>query len=529
MGVIPFRKKDQQRLTTNIVSDLHSSRIANNVHKTIVSLRLPSSPFITTLLIWMHTEKIDIKENKPEIIDVFLDYLLEKTDLSISFKGKFTFPDKKNLLATISHEFYKQKSFAIKEDDILNCIINHISKFGFDISSKDILEYFYTRKIFLKNNGLVMFSYRVFYYYFISLYMIKHREFALEIMNNKVSIINMLDELRFYAAMKTDDKEFVISLINLLHESVFVQRSKKHDLQLSKMKNKFNSTTKPTSDLLIESSTGNILEHREIISVSAEEKELTEQIDEKRTESHEKHVRNYNLEVQENNDLYHKQLYKEEFLVINMVLSEFLKYLSTIEIEDKKKYISLAINNYSLFFKFWAKTFNKTDLIRKFIGIHMDEDETIDEKELLELIGFLRSNIFPMITNIVEDTLASPKMTKIYQQNILEEDDLNNFFFYTVIEGAINESNLISMLNHLIDNCDDNNIFKSIYYRMIHNYLDKDYSSSTKKELKEILVKLNIIIGVNKNAILSKKEYQKHSVQGLEFVEEHLKIGRILI
>lgn len=522
-----FRKKDQQNLTSNIVANSHSSRIANSVHKTIVNLRLPSSPFITTLLIWMHTEKIDIKENKPEIIDVFLDYLLEKTDLSKSFQGKFTFSDKKNLLAMISHEFYKQKSFAIKEDIILNCIISHISKFGFDINSKDILDYFYKRKIFFINNGLVMFSYRVFYYYFISLYMIKHRDFTHEIMNNKVSILNMIDELKFYAAMKTDDKEFVTTLINFLNKSIFIKKLDKYILELPKLTSKFNDKLKKSNNL-INQSIKSVTEQDEIIFESDEDKKFSDTIDEKRTESHERHVHNYNVEVQENDILYNKQLYKEEFLIINMVLSEFLKHLSTIDIADKKEYISLAVKHYALIFNFWIKTLDKTALIKRLIS-KRTQNNKIEEKELDSLIDFVKTYVFTILTSIVEDTLASPKMTKIYQQNIAEEDNLNNFYFYTVIESAVDEPNLINMLNHLIDNSNDKNIFKSLYYKMLHNYLDKDYNGTTKSELKEILVKLNMINGIGKKAISTKREYQHHFQKGLKNVDKHLKIGRLFI
>lgn len=54
-----------------------SKRTLSNVKKAMNKLSLPSNPFLTTLLIWMYRDKIEIKDSEPEIIEVLLDYLLE--------------------------------------------------------------------------------------------------------------------------------------------------------------------------------------------------------------------------------------------------------------------------------------------------------------------------------------------------------------------------------------------------------------------------------------------------------------------
>ena len=125
----PLRKRDNKNLTKNIVPEASFNKISTKVIKAITTLNLPSNPFITTLLAWMYVEKIDIRENEPQIIDVFLDYLLEKSDLSKSFDGKLDFNDKKDLLSEIAHVFFINQTLSVKEDIILRVIMDYSEKY----------------------------------------------------------------------------------------------------------------------------------------------------------------------------------------------------------------------------------------------------------------------------------------------------------------------------------------------------------------------------------------------------------------
>jgi hypothetical protein len=270
-----------------------SSKISNSINKTIMDFNLPPTPFITTLLIWMHTQNIDIRNNKPEIVDVFLDYLLEKTELSKQFKGKFNFADKKELLANIAYEFFTMESFAIKENLILQCIISYVTKYGFDINSTEILQYFLDRKIFMKNNNMIMFSYKVFYYYFMSLYMVNNRSFTEKVMKDKKLLLNMIEELKFYSAIKTDDNIFVMHLIDIINNSHYKKKFKSNNFEQTKLLHKGTTTQTSQLDILLDIHE-KIQDTNEVNEESYEK--LYDIIDDKRTDEHEKKVIIYNME-----------------------------------------------------------------------------------------------------------------------------------------------------------------------------------------------------------------------------------------
>jgi len=521
-----FRKKDRKKLAINIAPSDISSKISNSINKTIIDFNLPPTPFITTLLIWMHTQNIDIRNNKPEIVDVFLDYLLEKTELSKQFKGKFNFADKKELLANIAYEFFTMESFAIKEDIILKCIINYVTKYGFDINSAEILKYFLDRKIFMKNNNMIMFSYKVFYYYFMSLYMVNNRSFTEKVMKNKKLLLNMIEELKFYSAIKTDDNIFVEHLIGAINNSHYKKKFKNATFEQVKLIQKSTTTKTPQLDILL-NTTKNKQDTNEVNEESYEK--LGDIIDDKRTDEYEKKVVIHN-EEQNNSIKYHQRYYKEEFLVLNTILSEFVKNLTTIAKEEKCKYLDFAINNYVMYFQFWESLYKNDNLLKRFLSINYNvSKEKLEDKGFSKAIELIKMHTLNIITELADESLATPKLSKIYSANISHEDNLHKFFLYTIIEVSINENNIEELLNQLLHNSNNENIFQILQTIISYNYYDKDYTSKTKKILKNVLIKLYLIKAHGKNAITDKRIYDAHFSRTRDIVEEHLKITKLLI
>lgn len=518
-----FRKKDRQKLASNIVTNNISSRISNSINKTIIDFKLPATPFITTLLIWMHTQNIDIRNNKPEIVDVFLDYLLEKTELSKQFKGKFNFADKKELLANIAYEFFTMKSFSIKEDAILKCIISYVTNYGFDINSAEILKYFLDRKIFIKNNNRIMFSYKVFYYYFMSLYMVNNRIFTEKVMKDKKLLLNMIEELKFYSAIKTDDNIFVEHLIDTINSSHYKKKFNKCSFEQIKFTK--NDTTVKTSQLDV------LLDVEEKTQDIKEEpyEELGDIIDNQRTDEHEKKVLAYNTE-QNNPIKYHQRYYKEEFLALNTILSEFIKNLTTIAKEEKCKYLDFAVNNYAIYFQVWENLYKNDILLKRFISIKYDvSKEKLEDEKFSKVIELIKMHTLNIITDLTDESLATPKLAKIYLDNISHEDNLHKFFLYTIIEVSINENNLEELLNQLIHKSNNKDIFKILYATLSYNYYDKDYTTNTKKILKNALIKLHLINTYGKKAITDRRLYDAYFSKIRDDVEDHLRMIKLLI
>ncbi|MFY9084902.1 metallophosphoesterase [Aliarcobacter cryaerophilus] len=523
-----LRKRDCNLLVSNIVPEDLSNKVSNKVQKSLSTLNLPSNPFIATLLTWMHLEKIDIRENEPEIIDIFLDYLLEKTDLSKKFEGKIDFKDKKKLLSIVAYEYFKAKKFAIKEDKILRSIINHFEYSGSEVNSKDILDYFYSRKILLKNNGNVVFSYRVFYYYFISLYMLKNNDFKDSIMKDKILMCNMIDELRYYSAMSRNDLAFIDTIILFMDNNKLNQRISRKKIVTEKISRTIEKINSVTEKLKENGNNDLNIEDNSDLNLTAEEEAIGEKIDNTLSEIRDNQIQEYNYEVEENESLYEIKKYKEELFALNVIASEFLKnFDSSVSFKDKNIYLNRLLHNYSLCIDYWNHTLDDDALIKKFFALKFEE-ESIKDEELFKFRDSFKIYLIASISEIVEKSLSTAKLAKSYKTNILNTDELNIFFFYTLILGEIDENVLIENVENFLHYNNNKILFKIIETKLVYNYVNQNYSSSVKQELYNLLLKLNIINNIDKNQVKSKKSMQMYIPNAKKSIDNKIKMLKLL-
>jgi len=518
LSIKPLRKKDKKKLTYNIVPIEIQEKISNKVIKTINKLKLPSNPFITTLLSWMYIEKIDIRENEPQIIDVFLDYLLEKADLSKTFNGKIDFNDKKDILSAIAYTYFSNNSLAIKEDKILKTIIDYSEQhFAFDIDAKDILNYFYQRRILIRNNNLVQFSYRVFYYYFITLYMINNKDFYQSIVSNKDYIINMIDELKYYSALKRDDIYFLEQIQNYIKHN----KMQTYFLQLPMI------NQEPLSLILELNDTEDIdIDKKSDIIPAKKRMELQDAIDEIKTDKREKNIDSYNQEKVLKND--RLKSIKEEFFILNMIYSEFVKHLSgtTIGKKNKERYFLNSIKNYINIIRYWEEVFNKDTLLKRFFQLKFPNDQNISDEELNDFKNFLKVSVMNIITSISNMTLSTPKMTHFYS-NLLNAQDSNIYekFFALIfsIETISEQENIVQSINSFIHHNTNNTLNNLLKIKLYNIIADRQINSKLQSNIKKILIQLEYKINN-----LSDDKGGRRRKEVTEAVEKNIEIAKLL-
>ena len=462
----------------------------------------------------MYVEKIDIRENEPQIIDVFLDYLLEKAELSKSFDGKFDFSDKKDLLAAIANKFFLEQSLAIKEDKILSVIIDYSDKYyAFEINSHDILKYFYKRRILIRNNNLVQFSYRVFYYYFISLYMTNNKDFYNSILENKTYIVNMVDELKYYAALKRDD----INIINKIESYIFMNKLNTTFKKLPIVKDIERDKPEELSvEETIETNEGNL-------PISAQEKKLKDKIDDIETDTREKNVESFNHDIEM--IIHDIKLHKEEFFVLNMIYAEFIKNLAGIDKNYKEIYFIKSIKNYINIFRYWEEVFKKEKLLIKFFKSKFPDETDVSEEELIAFKNSVKDDVLSMIAQVVDITLSTPKMTEFYSK--LFENDKNPYsiFFALILETETEEDeiNLIKYIKEFVSKNTNTNLSTILKTKLLYDMAHKSLKLETQKSIKLILVDLEFKL----NSIILKK-YNISKKQVVNAIEEQIKFAKLL-
>jgi energy-coupling factor transporter ATP-binding protein EcfA2 len=516
-----FRQKDSNELTKRIVPIEYSKQISTSVKKTINKLSLPSNPFITTLLIWMYRDKIEIKDNEPEIIEVLLDYLLEKSDIKRNFDSRINFDNKKNILAAIAYKFFEQKSLSLDENIILETIITYVKTyFAFKISANDILKYFYDRRIFIFNTGQIQFTYRVFYYYFISLFMIKNNDFYHTIFENELLVSNMSDELKFYSALKNDDLSALNKIEDFIFKSLFNEKLKKININLP---SNYAILSQNISEGVYEQKKSEIELEDLDIKISEDEKNFIDKIDSIKTNNREIEIEKFNNENEMINIFFQN---KEEYFVLNMIYSEFIKNLSNVTIDIQNRYVNKAMTNISNITKYWFSKINDTSLTKRFISSKIrDNNDLIDSKKTEELRELVKSNLLAILTEIIETSLCTRTMVDIYIKNYNNTNDIFLKYYYLIfIIETDEEENFLNYIKSFIKLSKMNKTFLYILYgKLIHDYVNKNYLSKTKKEILNILIHLELNLNsVENDNIGRNKSIAKNKV------EHDLKVKRMI-
>lgn len=521
-----FQKKDCYSLTRNIVSIEISEKVSRYVYKTIMDMKLPFNPFIATLLSWMYMEKIEIKESEPALIEVFLDYILEKSELSKKFQGKFDFSDKIDLLSEIAYEFYLLKSSAVKESIILENILKYINKFELDINSFELLEYFYDRKIFIKNKSLTMFSYRVFYFYFISKYMESNQNFRKTLVSNKLEILNMEDEFRYYASIKRDDKE---SMQNI---QTYIKNNKFHKIITEELKGinyKFVRThNKKSIEILRVDS-----DDEKVQTIETKEyTDVRDSVDNDISNIMNKRHITYNEEIEQSSG---NVSYKVEYFILNQILSEFVKKIK-LNSEEKEKYFLFVIDNFAKLLKYWKLKFKDKKLTKRFIFHAVLKRNLNDnrlnlmekiEKHFDELSKFIEQQLMFILFKNGMNALATPKLIKLYRKKFREEEDSYKYLFYCLILITVDEENMIETINDFISHNNDNNLFEILFFELLRSYQEQNHSENRKAEIKKILKYLLVVQRFGKN---THKKIQGHFNRELDDkLDEYLLLSNIVL
>ncbi|WP_139957953.1 metallophosphoesterase [Flavicella sediminum] len=213
-----FKSKQIKGLMSNWVSttdlDLHQ-----NIEKLLRGfneLGLPKTPLAVTLFLWIINKQQKKPINNAVLVELFVDNLLEKSDIKNIYFETFDFDDKQRLLAFISKymldEGNRNLSYRVNEFDLLKEIEGYL-KLKMDINPNKLFDYFIDRGILTKCNGnSVRFKTAFFFSYFLAKYMSFDTEFREDIFRDK-NYLNYLSEIDFYTGLNREDDE-VFDFIN---------------------------------------------------------------------------------------------------------------------------------------------------------------------------------------------------------------------------------------------------------------------------------------------------------------------------
>jgi len=349
--------------------------------------------------------------------------------------------------------------------------------------------------------------------------MISDKNFYQLIINNKHYIINMIDELKYYSALKRDDVTFLEKINDYIKDN----KMQRYFLKLPNIQQKegllYNSESMEQIDI------EDINSEKNIISTD-KKKELQNVIDEIQTDERERKIENFNqkqvLEIERLKSI------KEEFFVLNMIYSEFAKQLSgtSIEKDNKEKYFLQSVENYINIMRYWEEIFNKDQLVRRFFRLKFPKDQDISDEELNAFKDFLKIDVLNMITSISNLTLSTPKMVHFYYKTLdTKSSNIYERFFalFFTIETVNDLENIIQLINSFIHDNTNLTLNKLLQIKLYNIIGSRQINSKLQIEIKKILIKLEFKIN---NLPNDKRGRIRKDV--INTVEKNIEIAKLL-
>ena len=220
-----FKSKQIKGLIANWITSADVD-VHHNIEKLLRGFReigLPKTPLAVTIFLWIINKQQNRPINNAVLVEMFVENLLEKSNLQNIYFDTFDFGDKQRLLAFIAKYMLDQNNktlgYRVNEFDLLKETEDYL-KLKIDINPKKVLEYLVERGVLVRCNGnSIRFKTAFFFSYFLAKYMSYDVSFKNFVLSDK-NYLNYLSELDFYTGLNREDIDVFDFLMNEL-ETVY--------------------------------------------------------------------------------------------------------------------------------------------------------------------------------------------------------------------------------------------------------------------------------------------------------------------
>lgn len=206
--------------------DLHDNM--QKLIKSFTDFGLPQTPLSVILFLWIFERQERKPINNSVLVELFIENILEKTNIENIYSETFDFTNKKRLLSFVAKHMNEKgnpdDSYSMDYINLLQFISDYL-KPRFTGQPQKVLDDFIKRGIFLmQDDNFIRFRSAFFFHYFLALQFNYNPEFKNQVFSNN-NYLNYIDEISYYTGLKRDDKEILLFTQERLDE-VFGELSK---------------------------------------------------------------------------------------------------------------------------------------------------------------------------------------------------------------------------------------------------------------------------------------------------------------
>ncbi len=176
--------------------------------KSFSDFGLPKTPLSVTMFLWIFEKQEKRPINNAILVELFVENLLEKTNIENIYSETFSFKNKQRLLSFVS-KFMKDNgdedlSYSIDYVELLNFFKEYL-KIRFPGQPQKVLDDLIKRGILCyEDDNLIRFKFAFFFHYFLSLHFEYDSNFKDFVFTDN-NFLNYTEEINYHSGLKQDD------------------------------------------------------------------------------------------------------------------------------------------------------------------------------------------------------------------------------------------------------------------------------------------------------------------------------------
>lgn len=447
---------------------------ANALERLLVSLKIPRTPFITSVLLWV----IENSANKALIInyasavELLIDGLLEKIKNSGS-RSEVDIHDQKYFLTLLAKYIHDKSVYKIGLLDFEQFAIDFFKSRLLSTSPSSFTKVFFDKGILILGGGEVFFKFDCFRAYFLGANFEHDHDFLINSLKFE-NIRKYSAELDFYTGVNKAKLEILFS-VNEVSQTILKKVENSNNVSLLSNLSKLGNV--PDSNIEdIEASFADDESYDD--RLDSEQVAITNQISEKRI----------NSDVRERQEILFKPFV--EFISYAKVISAVVRNLELVNDPELKR------NSFESILKIWSIIFNESFLLAEESNKILAEVASDGELEIIK--SFTITLIPQSVIIMMGECLANPKMDVVYNNYINSESGFSEKLISVLLTAEAGSNNWINNINHIIDLADDYNARKMLgqvlFFRLISLLMTKVMSKKEQESVKEIAANLFILV-----------------------------------
>lgn len=176
--------------------------------KSFTDFGLPKTPLSVTLFLWIFEKQEKKPINNSVLVELFIENLLEKTNIENIYSDTFDFTNKKRLLSFVAKYMHdngdSDYSYAVDYVDLLGYFKDYL-KTRFSGQPQKVLDDFIKRGILTyHDDNFVRFKSAFFFHYFLALHFDYDPSFKEEVFTGE-NYLGFIEEITYYTGLKRDD------------------------------------------------------------------------------------------------------------------------------------------------------------------------------------------------------------------------------------------------------------------------------------------------------------------------------------